>query len=433
MLLKHVCVWMFVVLLAAPALADEDYVPSQALREAGLIKAWQLRLRLEPDQCVADVYLVDDQLYVATNDGYVFALHAETGANRWLRHVTREGYRIRRPCHAGKRVIFATPTTVLQLDRLTGEGVSKTALRFPAGTAAASDGVRLFLGGLDQRLYAFEVKGCFPVWKAITNGALTPTPVLYEGNLFAASDNGMVYSCTADTKAYRWQRTVYGSITADLAVNEHGVYVASGDRSLYLLDLLFGEIRWQARFSGPLYESPVLTSEVVYQYCPDDGLVAVNTPVVGVDERNRWKLPRGRRLLTVDERYAYVQSKDKSILVVGIADGKLAHTLPAAGLTLGAPSLEKTALYAAGADGRVFCARPRGTPLVREGDLRDALDPAEAKKEQAAETGAAAGEAGEKHESDVLKTSRKGQPVGGKSKVSKNYGKGGGSGDGSKP
>ena len=157
MVFKRACIWTLITLICPAALAAEDYISSAALYQVGLVKSWQLRVPLEADQTVADMFRVDDQLYLATNDGYVFAVDAETGALRWLRRVTSEGYRVWRPCHSGDRVIFTTPTTVLQLDRRSGEGIDKLRVRFPCGTAPISDGPRFFVGGLDRRFYAFEV------------------------------------------------------------------------------------------------------------------------------------------------------------------------------------------------------------------------------------------------------------------------------------
>lgn len=433
MWLRRACIWTLIISTCPLALAQEDYLASAALNDAGLAKSWQLGLQLESDQHLVDIYLVDEQLYLATNDGYVFAVHAETGANRWLRRVTSEGYRVLQPCHSGKRVIFATPTTVLQLRRHSGEGLDKMTLQFPGGTAPTSDGPRLFLGGLDRRIYAFEVRDPLRRWKVISNGPIRSKPSVHDGNLYFASEDGSVYSCTAWNKTFRWQNHTYGSLTADLVVNDQGVFVASRDRSLYLFDLQFGLIRWQARFSGPLYESPALTPEIVFQYCPDDGLVAVNTAMSGVEQRLRWKLPRGRRLLTVDKQNAYVLSLDESILVADLEDGEVRQTIPADGFTLGIAHPWKTALYIASPDGRLFCARPRGAPLVQRDDLHKAMLPPEEKSDES-ETAEQVAEAEPSEESALAGTARKGMPLGGKSKVSQNFGKEpGGSAAGSEP
>jgi len=67
---------------AALAQPGGDFLPADQLEAAGLAKFWQLRLPLEPGQRLRDVYLVDDQLYACTEDGYVFVIHAYTGTLR---------------------------------------------------------------------------------------------------------------------------------------------------------------------------------------------------------------------------------------------------------------------------------------------------------------------------------------------------------------
>ena len=223
----------------------------------------------------------------------------------------------------------------------------------------------------------------------------------------------------ANKRAY-WKARVLGSVTANLVVDDNGVYVATRDNALYLLDPSLGGRRWRLLFSGPLYEPPVITPEAVFQYCPDDGVVAINPGTVGVEQRVRWILPRGRQLLTVDERAAYLLSRDESIVVAKLVDGTILHEIPTPGFTMPMSSPDDLALYVASRDGRVFCARKRGVPPVRAAEVQAALrgpgEPAD-QEAQAAEEGGVRPVAQE----DQRKSQRPGPPIGGKSKVSKEY------------
>ena len=220
------------------------------------------------------------------------------------------GYPIRTPCHAGSRVVFVTLPAFIQYDRYSGRPLLSTETRFPTGSAAVSDGLLIYIGGIDQRLYAFLPDQDFEHWKARATGPIASRPALLDRYLYFAGDDGVVYACVAVNKEFYWRARRVGSITADLAVADTGVYVASRDHSLYALSPQDGGVQWRTRFSGPLYEPPVLTPEVVYQYCPDDGLAAVNSATVGVEQRVRWTLPRGRKLLTADGKWAYVLGSD---------------------------------------------------------------------------------------------------------------------------
>jgi outer membrane protein assembly factor BamB len=429
MILKRACVRALLVLACPLALApaqQEDYLPFEPLDQAGLAKSWQLALPLEADQQLTSVYLVDDQLYLATNDSYVFAVHADTGAVRWLRRISSEGYRVWRPCHAGERVIFSTPTTILQLDRITGEGIDQTRLDFAGGSSPVSDGSRMFIGGVNQRMYAFDVTNPLHKWQVRTDGPITAAPVVRGDRVFFACDNGSVYSCAAYDKSSPRQNRTFGAVNADLVANAEGIYVASLDHALYLFDPLFLQLRWRTRFSGPLHEPPVLLGDTAYQYSPHDGLAAVNTDALEIEQRFRWILPQGRRALAIDPEYVFVLSRDEMVLVVRRDDGTVVHTVPAGGFVLADAATESTVLYLASRDGRVFCARPLGTPVVPADEVRYALTPPEAAPAAAPadSTVAIVPPAGE--QLPPLQTAQPGPPVGGRSKVSQGFDQGGG-------
>jgi len=420
---KCVSFGILIVACSAAVQAQPDYVASEALRQAGLVKFWQLKLPLHADQRVRDCYLVDDQLYVTTNDGVAYAVDAHSGALRWVRQVTRGGYRLTAPCHTADRAIFGTPAQITQYSRRYGDPIIQTDLRFPAGSAPATDGVRFFVGGINQRLYAFPLNLDFEVWKTGLWGRVIPRPVLFGPNLFFASDSGDVYAANAADKELVWRHRLGGTISADLVIDENGLYIASENRSLYLLNRNVGGMRWRARLSSPLREAPVVTPEVAYQFSELDGLVAINTATDPGVERIRWKNAYARAMLTRTDRFVYLLSRDQQILVANEKTGDVSQNIPVAGLSIHASDPGGSSIYLAGSDGRVFCARPTGTPLPTAADVQAALF--RKKPSRAVATSAPAdGDAGERA---ARTSSPRMPPIGGTSEVTKRVT--GGSGD----
>ncbi len=405
--------------LAAPALAQDDFISSESLAPAALVKYWQLQLPLEADQTLVDAFLVDDVLYLTTQDGYAFAVHAYTGAIRWLREITSGGYRVRAPCHAGDRAVFVTPTRLVAFDRVSGESRLDVTLGIPAGSAGASDGALVFFGSLNERFYAFDALDGLERWKITTNGPIDATPAVFEGAVYLASDDGGVYSCTAADKRFRWQAVTNGPNTADLVVDTNGVYVASRDQSLYLFDLAFGQPRWRVRFAGPLYEPPAVTADTAYQFCPDDGLWAVNVDVLEADDRIRWKMPNGRALATVHKDTAFVYTRDRTLQSVDAKTGDIRHTVPTQQFSLVAPSPREPAVYLATSDGRVFCARPKGARPPRREDLRAAVGIAPPASQPASAPAAAATRKPQASDVVELGSRRPIGVIGAKSKISR--------------
>ncbi len=412
-------------LLTSPAVSQSDFVSADALRSAGLAKFWQFQVALEPDQAVLDAYLVDDHLYLGTNDGYVFSLDARTGVLRWLQPVTRSGYRLRRPCHAAGRTIFVTPVDIQAYDKLTGDGVGRQALRFPPGSGCASDGDRVFVGGLDARLYAFDARTLAVAWKITVDGPVRSTPVVLGRDVLVADDGRSVYCTTRTRKGYRWSVMTSGANSADLVADEAGVYVASQDQSLYVYDLGFvggggGNLRWRALFNAPLRESPMITPHTIFQHVPGTGLAAMETgQPYEVDERVRWMLPEGRIALTVHENRAYVLGTEE-LLAVELKSGAVMQRVAAPGFGIGLPSPDNASVFLVASDGRIFCARPIGAPPLRDSDIRAAETPgaAQPSKDENAATQPTAAAA---PPLDVVRSRQTGAPVGGKSKVTRGF------------
>lgn len=419
MRLFHTAPVVFALLFSGISFADEDYLDPTALRDAGLTKYWQLRLPLEGDQTLTDAYLIDDVIYASTNDGYVYAVHANTGAVRWMRSVTRSGYRLPRPCHTDSEVVFVTPTKICMYEKYAGDPTAEIELNFPAGSGVCTDGNLLFLGSVNQRFYAFGLDTLMEQWKVGTNGPISSTPVLYDRYLYVASQDSGVYACVASNKHYQWQRATSGPVTGDLAVDENGVYVASRDQSLYLLDYESGRVRWRARFSGSLYEPPVLTSDIAYQFCPDDGVVAVDVDPLKEGQRLRWKIQRGRSLLTRDATRSFILTRDDSIQVAMTKDGAYGPTILAPGFTIPIPSPKNYSVLIGSTDGRLFCARSKDAPPLTAAQVTASLyPPPQAPPAPLLPTSRPSGDDADRANSNPLTARQSSLPTGGKSKVS---------------
>lgn len=422
---SRLCVLSLIALSVCPVvLAEADFLPADALREAGLTKYWQLRLPLEVDQQLQQAYLVDDTLYLGTQDGYVYAVDALTGVLRWTQPITRSGYVVRRPCHLGDTTIFATPTDFQVYDRRSGEPRARHTLRFPAATGPVADEQRFYIGGLDARVYAFNAADYMIDWKLYVGAPVQTAPALFGEHIYVVNENGHISAATRAKKAFYWQSAALGPVVAEPLADEKGVYIACRDQSLYLFDLGFGQIFWRARFAGPLFEAPYVAGDLAYQYCPVEGLAAVETATTAdIEERIRWRVPQGRRALTTDEKNVYVLSIGGELLAVRSRDGQVLHSVPTGGLAIGVPAKDAT-VFLASADGRVFCARPNGAPPLKPADVLNALRPSGAPTSDVPITTRQPTTRPSATLEDWLKSRRTGPPTGGKSKVSRGFEKG---------
>ena len=167
----------------------------------------------------------------------------------------------------------------------------------------------------------------------------------------------------------------------------------------------------------------MLTPELAYQFSRDDGLAAIETGTIDVEERFRWKIAEGLSLLTVDEKHAYVLTKGETILAVRIDNGQVDFRVAAAGFSKPIPSPSDGAVYLADENGRLFCARSRSVPFLKHEDIRASVASRRADPMLDAAVGATTSTAVDEF-ADVLRSKRTGLPVGGKSKVTKAFEKG---------
>ncbi len=408
-----------VTVLIPCALAQVDFIEPATLDSAELVKFWQFQVPLEPNQALVAAYLVDDALYLATNDGYAIALDAFTGAIRWLQPVTGTAYRVRRPAHAGDKVIFVTPVDIQVYDRRSGDGLARRELRFPAGTGAVSDGRRIYFGGLDARLHCHDVETLMRDWRVGVEGPVSSTPVLFGPAVFCASQGREVIAATQQ-RAFRWHNVVGGAVSADLVAFDNRVYVACEDQSLYCFDVISGTRDWRTLFSSPLREPPLPTEKLVFQYAEGEGLVAIERGLMHeIEKRVRWALPQARHALAVNGNTLYALDAAGDLLVVDTTSGSVQHTIPTNGLNFVMPTGVEPTIYLAAADGRTVCLRPKGKPLLRADDVRAAL----AAKPQADKNAAAepAKPAATTQPAAEPNKAAQAPPVGGKSKISKGY------------
>jgi outer membrane protein assembly factor BamB len=414
--------------LTLPALAGPaDYLPSDELHPTGLMKFWQLQVPLSPGQTVVDAYVVGDQMYVCTHDGYVFGIHAPTGAIRWVRQVTRLGYRIQRPIHEGTSVIFGTPAALSAYERVFGDGVWRHSLPFSSVSTpildVTPDGSYLYLAGYNARIYGYHYEEPREAWKAGLKGPVAGGIVPFDGSLYMVTRHGYVYAVDPAQREELWERTgsVDARVQAPVAVNDDGVFVADTNRRLTMFNRKLGTVAWRATFDGPLYDAPTLIDRAAYQFCPDEGLVAVDIDALDDDSRFLWRLPRGRRVVTADEQRLFVLSRDEKLLAVERATGRVLHEIDAAGMTLAEPQLSETAVYLFSADGRIFVARPKDASRPRRDDVVRGLAPAAPASDETVGPSTTTGPA----VTNPLDTSSAGRPIGGRSDVTRNWGEDG--------
>ena len=121
----------------------------------------------------------------------------------------------------------------------------------------------------------------------------------------------------------------YGQVTADLAVDEAGLYVASTDTKLCALNLTTGksEVAVRIQYLAPP-TSPVTTKDkdLVFQFVPRLGYVALDKGAGAFNRVPRWVAPDVIKILAVDEKYVYALREDRAMIALDKKDGHATFT-----------------------------------------------------------------------------------------------------------
>ena len=178
--------------------------------------------------------VVGGAVYVGSADGHVYALDANTSAERWR---------------------FAT-----------GDAV---------GSSPAVFGGVVYVGGWDGHVYALDAATGRERWRFATGEALESSPAAVDGVVYVGSGDGNVYSLDAATGRERWRFAAGDGVGSSPAVVGGVVYVGSYDHNVYALDAATGAERWRFATGDRVFSSPAVVGGLVYVGSQDGNVYAI--------------------------------------------------------------------------------------------------------------------------------------------------------------
>ncbi len=196
--------------------------------------------------------LAGNMLLVIDDSGGLHALNTQTGETNWS---FRGDVGTDTPPVAVGDVVYVTAVnTAYALDLQTGTEVWKYGTdRFPARGFAPviDDGAYYFAP--DDHLYALDTSTGDPVWTYQLDSMASTAPVVAEGAVYVASENGGFYALDQQTGGVRWSINATENVLESPTVSDGVLYLESSDGYLLALDALTGDELWgfsKGFFSG---------------------------------------------------------------------------------------------------------------------------------------------------------------------------------------
>ncbi|HMO26044.1 MAG TPA: PQQ-binding-like beta-propeller repeat protein, partial [Tepidisphaeraceae bacterium] len=314
---------------------------------------------------VNGLHLLGDRVYVTTDTNQMYGLNQASGLVSFGVRTAPADEPTRAPVLVAGNLAVARTNSIGLYD-LSGNLVRDITLGRPIRSAPAVQRNTLLLG-VDAPNGGGLATGGFtpqhvPILSEMTTGTITSRPAVLGDLIFAASLNGRVWACD-DERMQVWNLpggyfSTDKAITADLVVDEYGVYVAGEDTKLYVLDRLNGRLRWTYFAGVALTNTPVVTAETVYLRVPGKGMVAITKTGEQKFRTPKWVNASVRQVVSFDDRHVYAVRNDNALVALDKETGQEKFASERRDLTIFATNQQSPIIYAATEAGEIIAVRP---------------------------------------------------------------------------
>jgi outer membrane protein assembly factor BamB len=221
--------------------------------------------------------------------------------------------------HGGKVIFGCESGDIFALDPKTGKTDWTVHTGGPVKGALAYDRGTVFATNYAGEVWALDAGNGHVKWTAHTQGAgflrgggVYSTPAVAWGRVYLGGLDGRVYSYVEKTGELAWSHStgaeVYPSpAVADTPQSPPTVYLGSQDKNFYALDARTGAVRWQKSIDGIVLGSSSVVGETVYV-----SAIGPNIGTFGFDVKN------GKKVFYNDQgEYNPVISDGKKIYLTG--------------------------------------------------------------------------------------------------------------------
>ncbi|HEV7300443.1 MAG TPA: PQQ-binding-like beta-propeller repeat protein [Tepidisphaeraceae bacterium] len=346
--------------------------PVVPVNPPALIREWRAPLDLG-DNRVTQLHLSDDYLFVYTNSNTTYTFDRKSGTRVFVTRLNG------RPQHAPvvltDLIVYPTAST-LEVYNRRGRFVRSVALGHTIRTGAVVAANRVVVGvdvNRRGRVLFVDVTQPYPdVTPILTMGGLTAQPATRQGLTFIGSEDGSVYAISPELDgawalpggAFETAGSIVGDLAADTGTTGN-VYVASTDTKLYALAATSGQLRWQYYAGAALTTGPTVTAEMLYQFVPGTGLVAIDKNNGDAIRAARWAIIDATKLVAEDAQLAYVLGTGNKVYGVDKKTGKVRFVSTRDDLSVFAENTTDGTVYAATPGGEIIAA----TPVLTQGKM----------------------------------------------------------------
>ncbi len=181
-----------------------------------------------------------DTVYVSSDDHYLYALNAATGALRWRFNCSgsqpHDG--LSSSPVVANNVVYVTAYdgNVFAINTQTGEKIwNHTTARMSSTFASPAYSNGVIYQAADKALYALNASTGNELWQFTSTAQIQACPAVAAGAVYIGGNDGILYAFNASSGAQVWQYNIGYPIVASASVANSVVYLGARNGSLYAI------------------------------------------------------------------------------------------------------------------------------------------------------------------------------------------------------
>ncbi|HUI75862.1 MAG TPA: PQQ-binding-like beta-propeller repeat protein [Candidatus Acidoferrum sp.] len=307
---------------------------------------------------VSSPAIADGVVYIASMDGYLYAVDQSTGKEKW-KFKSRMPI-ASSPAVAGGNLYFVSSVGALAaLDVATGKPKWVLPTEYERKFEARN------LHG-----YPSAAQTIPDAWDVFMS-----SPAVDNGKVFFGSGDGNVYAADAQTGLLLWKFLTKDVVHASPAVANNTVYIGSWDSYLYALDEDSGQQKWAFKTGEDLtihnqvgfQSSPAVVDGTVYVGCRDAHVYAVDA----VTGRKKWDYPTSKSWVVgtpaVHDGMVYVGTSDSArFMALDAKTGRLRFNFDAKAYMFSSAAIAGDLVYVGDHNGKLYALDAKTLKLVWE-------------------------------------------------------------------
>ena len=235
---------------------------------------------------VGGITISEDKLFIASTDGILYALNAETGDLLWQ--------------FATEKEIWATP---------------------------AVDENTVYIGSFDEKFYAINTGDGSKRWEFITEGAIVSTPLIHDGTIYFGSLDKNMYAVSTEDGSLKWKFVGQNWFWAMPVMYESHIYAGCMDKNVYILNAETGNKVNEIDLGSPIPSSPIVIGDAVVFASKEGVVFSINTVSGSLTTLSEIEEQEINGPLTGHNDIVYVHTQDKKLHRINVVNGSVLRSI----------------------------------------------------------------------------------------------------------